>query len=147
MSEARQFRMNEPKVIHQLIDGEVVLIHLERGFYFCLDAVGSVVLQEIERQATDSQIVSAVVAKYIGDAAVIEKDVRQLLDELTAEDLIVSLPLAADAVTAAENCSTSASAKTPYLAPKLEKFTDLQELLLLDPIHEVEETGWPHRKA
>jgi hypothetical protein len=28
----------------------------------------------------------------------------------------------------------------------LQKFTDMQELLLLDPIHEVDERGWPHRK-
>jgi hypothetical protein len=25
----------------------------------------------------------------------------------------------------------------------LQKFTDMQDLLLLDPIHEVDESGWP----
>jgi hypothetical protein len=28
----------------------------------------------------------------------------------------------------------------------LEKFTDQRELLLLDPIHEVGELGWPEKK-
>jgi hypothetical protein len=29
----------------------------------------------------------------------------------------------------------------------LERYTDMQELLLLDPIHDVDESGWPHRKV
>ena len=30
-----------------------------------------------------------------------------------------------------------------YTAPKLATYSDLQDLLLLDPIHDVDETGWP----
>ena len=31
----------------------------------------------------------------------------------------------------------------PYQAPVLQAFDDMQDLLLFDPIHEVEPTGWP----
>ncbi|HTS49224.1 MAG TPA: PqqD family protein, partial [Bryobacteraceae bacterium] len=31
----------------------------------------------------------------------------------------------------------------PFVAPSLEAFQDLEGLLLLDPIHEVDEEGWP----
>lgn len=34
----------------------------------------------------------------------------------------------------------------PFEPPVLEKYTDMQDLLLLDPIHEVDDTGWPKRK-
>jgi hypothetical protein len=27
----------------------------------------------------------------------------------------------------------------------LHKYTDMEELLLLDPIHDVDETGWPNK--
>ena len=30
--------------------------------------------------------------------------------------------------------------------PVLQKHTDMQELLLLDPIHEIDEKGWPSKK-
>jgi hypothetical protein len=30
--------------------------------------------------------------------------------------------------------------------PLLERFDDMQELLLLDPVHDVTEAGWPHRR-
>ena len=31
------------------------------------------------------------------------------------------------------------------LTADLGKYTDMQELLLLDPVHEVDEAGWPNR--
>ena len=35
-----------------------------------------------------------------------------------------------------------------YEAPAVHKYTDMENLLLLDPIHEVEEeAGWPHAAA
>jgi hypothetical protein len=30
--------------------------------------------------------------------------------------------------------------------PLLRKYTDMRDLLLLDPIHDVDEQGWPVRK-
>jgi hypothetical protein len=35
------------------------------------------------------------------------------------------------------------SGRLSFTHPQLQKYTDMQELLLLDPIHEVEESGWP----
>ncbi|MBX3014591.1 MAG: hypothetical protein KF832_23935 [Caldilineaceae bacterium] len=34
-----------------------------------------------------------------------------------------------------------------FETPVLNEFTDMQERLLLDPIHEVDHAGWPHRKV
>ena len=35
----------------------------------------------------------------------------------------------------------------PFVPPTLEKYTDMQDLVLLDPVHEVDERGWPHAQA
>ena len=34
-----------------------------------------------------------------------------------------------------------------YEPPILNRYDDLQNLALLDPIHDVEEAGWPNRKT
>jgi len=34
--------------------------------------------------------------------------------------------------------------RPPFVKPILQKYTDMADLLLLDPIHEVGEQGWPH---
>jgi hypothetical protein len=36
--------------------------------------------------------------------------------------------------------------KPPFEMPKLSKYTDMEDLLALDPIHEVDEMGWPNAK-
>lgn len=57
---------------------------------------------------------------------------------------------------AAENLISAAEGSAPLLAPsdddgaaefpapRLERYTDMQDLLLLDPIHDVDERGWPN---
>jgi hypothetical protein len=34
-----------------------------------------------------------------------------------------------------------------FQPPTLRKYTDMQDLLLIDPIHEVDDLGWPGVKA
>ena len=36
------------------------------------------------------------------------------------------------------------SKKKAFAKPKLSKFGDMQDLLLLDPIHDVDQQGWPN---
>jgi hypothetical protein len=39
----------------------------------------------------------------------------------------------------------SPASRRPFDEPLVERFTDMQNLLLLDPIHEVTEEGWPQQ--
>jgi len=72
--------------------------------------------------------------------------VNQLLDELREEGLIVAdeangkLPLSGSSTSVAGPIVTT---RIEFRAPTFEKFTDMQELILLDPIHEVDQSGWP----
>ena len=34
----------------------------------------------------------------------------------------------------------------PYTSPEVETFSDMQEILLLDPVHDVDKSGWPISK-
>ena len=34
----------------------------------------------------------------------------------------------------------------PFEPPTLSKYKDMQDMLLLDPVHDVEEAGWPEPK-
>ena len=38
-------------------------------------------------------------------------------------------------------------ARGAYRTPVLSIYTDMQDLLLLDPIHDVDQAGWPTRKV
>ena len=58
-SEANQtFRLNEPAVISDIIDGEVVIMNLERGSYYGLDEVGADIWRLIMAGKTAEEISS-----------------------------------------------------------------------------------------
>jgi Coenzyme PQQ synthesis protein D (PqqD) len=141
----RQFRVNSPRVMHETIEGEVILIDLTTGSYYSLRDAGAEVWHAIEKGADEDGIGDAVERRYEGPRAEIRAAVGSLLDELAAEGLIE--PADEDAVSDARTASTvlpDEKGRTPLETPVLEKHTDMQDLILLDPVHEVDPRGWPH---
>ena len=56
----------------------------------------------------------------------------------------VLLPAEASVVPAADRRVPPPTPGEPFAAPTVERFTEMQDLLTLDPIHEVDDLGWPH---
>ena len=143
---SKRFRINRPKVIDEAFDDEVVIIDFETGSYYSLNKVGADVWGFIGAGAALGEIMEAIAGRYEGSRPEIEEGVHRLVAELAAENLIV-----ADGETKAESGLPRAEpppgiGRAVFQPPRLEKFTDMQELILLDPIHEVDETGWPNSK-
>lgn len=131
-------RVNTPQISHQTIDGEVVIINLDNGCYYSLLDLSAALWQFVAAGRTSDEIAAAVAAAYPepADAAA---QALAFVEQLRAEGLVV-------------DGGPAASGPVPPLpaswaAPLLEKFTDMQELLMLDPIHEVDAVGWPHKPA
>jgi hypothetical protein len=38
---------------------------------------------------------------------------------------------------------TKGGKRRAYVAPAFDRYTDMAELLLIDPVHDVDEAGWP----
>ncbi|MBW4576543.1 MAG: PqqD family protein [Aphanothece sp. CMT-3BRIN-NPC111] len=146
---SESFIINSPKVVHETIDGEVVIINLEEGTYYSLVKVGADIWNAVERRISFGDLIEEIQMRYSGDKEEIEESVKALIKELQQEELIIS-----NDVSSTQENSFSVEIKTSdnlekikFEIPKLEKYTDMQDLLLLDPIHEVEETGWPKAKV
>jgi hypothetical protein len=133
-----RFRVNSPFVISETIQGETIIIHLNTGTYYSLQGSGAEVWESIAGAATAAEIATDLAARYPVAAEEAEATVNALIADLQAEELIV----ASDA-TERESAPAPAAAGGEFVAPSLAKFTDMQDLVLLDPVHEVSETGWP----
>ena len=139
----QRFRVNTPTVTHETIDGEAVIINLDSGNYYSLVEAGSLIWVLLERGASASEVQSVVQQTYHADANDIDQGVQELLAELQQENLIVPVD-GAPAVDLTDVVpSGNGHGKPSFKAPLLNKFSDMQELLLLDPIHDVDEAGWP----
>jgi hypothetical protein len=127
------YRLNSPSVIHETIDDEVVIINLDKGHYYSLDGCGARIWKGLVGGASASAIASGLE----GASAEIEAGVLALAAELESEGLIV--PGESDGGGAALD-----GPALPFKAVTLQRYSDMEELLLLDPIHEVDQQGWPH---
>jgi hypothetical protein len=149
MDQHVHYKINAPHIVHEIFeDKEAAIINLKSGNYYSLDPVGAFVWSHIDSGAAVGEIVQEVLAHYEGDVAEVSHAIAKFIDVLQAEELIT---IASDRARQAKGqAMTSAAngngAKTAFTAPVLERYNDMQELLLLDPIHEVDETGWPNRK-
>ena len=130
-----------PSVVHETIDGEVVVVDLDKGLYFSIDGVGA----QVWGMVVDGRTVAEILAWGADTlpAATAVDDIGAFIDDLKRRGLLVE---AAEAVAVADGDLPAALAT--YAPPTLQMYSDMEELLLLDPIHEVsDDAGWPHAPA
>jgi hypothetical protein len=138
----QSFRINTPAVVHDTIDGEVIIIQLETGAYYSLGSNGVHIWERLAQGDTVRQILDAMVERCGADPSEVEEAVNRFLRELEREELIVSEP--ANVVAPLASFVSPAGANGAGLEGlSFQKYTDLDHLLLLDPVHDADESGWP----
>ena len=75
-------------VITRELDGETILLNLESGIYFGLDAVGTRFWNAIRTQPTLGAALTALESEYDATPAVLRQDFISLLDDLFAKGLL-----------------------------------------------------------
>lgn len=132
-----KYEVAAPAVVGEVIDGEAIIMNLQNGVYYSTSGLGAVIWQAIEAGVTKADVQSWAEAAYGAEASA---EVGAFLDDLLERELI---RLADGASTA----DALAPAPAAYGAPVLSIHEDMQDLIQLDPIHEVAEMGWPVRKV
>lgn len=129
------------QVMSEVLDGEAVIIDMASGRYHAASGVAATVWQAISAGLTFDGILSEVGRRHSGlpvnAADAIDLFIKQLVDA----------NLVTQGVTGGEtpvNSDDPSGQTTAWAPPVLESHDDLQDLLLLDPVHEVTEAGWPH---
>lgn len=77
------------RVVFRELDGEAVILNLQSGIYFGLDAIGTRVWERIDRHEPVEAVVSALVAEYDVDADRARADVRRLIQQLLDKGLLI----------------------------------------------------------
>jgi hypothetical protein len=135
--------VNTPTVTHETIDGEAVIINLDSGNYYSLVEVGSFIWGLVDRGASAFEVQTLVLQTYQGNSADVDRGVQELLAQLQQENLIVPVNGSTGSDLSQLESSSNGHEKPSFSPPLLHKYSDMQELLLLDPIHDVDEAGWP----
>lgn len=127
-----------------MIDGEAVLINLVNGYYYSLNATAAEIWTHVEAGRTAQEIVSILKRRYDCSQADPEAPVHSLIATLETDELIA--PGTPSSGPAPQTISSDEASRTPFCRPTIQRFSDMQGFLLVDPIHEVDDTGWPNVK-
>jgi len=139
----QRFRINTPTVTHETIDGEAVIINLDSGNYYSLVEVGAFIWDLVGNGASATEVQEVVLQNYQADAPDVDRGVQELLAQLQQENLIVPIDEAGAFDLTQVQPANNSHEKPSFNPPLLHKYSDMQELLLLDPIHDVDDAGWP----
>ena len=111
------------------------MMHHGTGTFFDTDGSGGYLWEMIESGSTAAGLSAALADAYSLAPNVATDAVEAFLAELRRHDLVVE-----------GGSTTGGNAPVPtggYSSPELRVHTDLADMLLLDPIHDVDEAGWP----
>jgi hypothetical protein len=82
------FRMSDAVVFREL-DGEAVLLNLDSGLYFGLDAIGTRIWQLVGERGRLEPVVQTLLQEYDVPADVLQADVERLIGRLVENGLLV----------------------------------------------------------
>ena len=126
----QRFQPREQEVASKVIDGEAIIINLANGVYYSIDKVGALVWELLQSGYTLEQVIKTVTAQYDVTGEQAEANIRELVEELVQENLVVTSENGS--VAAAEELAEGID-KLAYDAPKLNIYRDMGDLLALDP--------------
>jgi hypothetical protein len=123
------FRPRRPDVIDEAFEGEAVLVHMGTGCYFSLNAAATAIWALLQ----DGRSPGAIAVSLGWEPEQVEAFVERLRAEMLVEE-------------AEDDAGVTAVEAPPAESePALQRFSDMQDLLMLDPIHDIDldGDGWP----
>ena len=138
----RTFRLNEPRVVADTIDGEVLAIDMATGAYVNLRDWSTFVWSHLLNGATVDGAQQAL-SQHVGEAP--DDAVAVFADRLHTEGLVVPGDPVASGDSQADGAAIDVPT-APWSGLTVESFTDMADLLGLDPIHDADAAlGWPSK--
>jgi hypothetical protein len=98
--------------------------------------------------ATVEETADALAAIYQGTRQQIEESVRDFVQELLQEDLLMPQESGLTSEPSASiQRATQPGTLLPFELPTLYKYMEMEHLILMDPIREFDDSGWPTRRT
>jgi len=129
------FRIRRPEVVSEIFEGEAVIVDLRLGRYYALSPLAAELWRRLDSEPSLDELATSFTTRWTADAG---EHLGAFLDRLVEAELVAREERAAGV--AATELEPVGLADGEL---ELEAFTDLEELLVLDPIHELDENGWP----
>lgn len=128
------YAISGTEVIYELLDDELIIANLDVGIYYSIRNSGILIWQLLVAGYSQAAIEFLFTTQY-GTIPSLSPFISRLIEEnlLIAQERTNPDPI-------------SVSWPAQFSPPLFERYDEMKNLLMLDPIHEVDEQGWPHRR-
>ena len=130
------YEISGANIVHEVINDEVVAVNLDSGKYYSIRSIGAYIWGALVSGHSSETITSELSLYYPGNSTLILTDFESFVEQLTEENLIKKC-------NGPESKTKIEAPIIEYQSPTIEAYSDMQEILLLDPVHDVDESGWP----
>lgn len=134
------YTIPKSKVIYEILNMEVIAIDFDTGNYYALVHVAKQIWCCLEKGFSKDEIADLLAQHYQKDLKEIFRDVDSFFEQLLKNGLIEKAQEGPDL-----KKEDLILEPWGYEPPTVQIYTDVQNLLLIDPIHEVTEAGWPEQ--
>lgn len=136
------YNIDSKNVFFENFADENVVVNISKGNYYSMKGSAIEIWNLLGQKISFNQLLDAIVAIFDIDFVNAQQELELFINILVSEQLI----LVSESQEQTPLVNTIDTKKI-FTKPYLEIYSDLQELLLLDPIHEVDEVqGWPKEK-
>ena len=137
------YAFNEKKVFCDAADDQLIILNFETGAYYAFNALAAAVVHDLVAGCRPGDIRQALYK--LAPSAVVDEQFDRLIEDMLKKELLVVLTDAAPARQALSSYDQLLSGDGFSL--HMDEFMDVADLLLMDPIHEVDPAaGWPEVK-
>jgi hypothetical protein len=142
------YQIDRSNVVYEMFDNEVVIINLDNGNYYSYDGVGVEIWNQLtKKNSIDniSQLLSNIYPSVQSDDLKII--INKSIADLENENLLISSKIKnnQERNTSVETNQEIRVDNNGIKTPTLQRFTDMQDFLLVDPIHEIDYEKWPEK--
>ena len=132
------YKIDSDVTLSEKIDDDTVVINLSTGCYYNFNSTASYIWELAQCGLNKNEIIAQYTAAFHLSPEKVASDVSFVINTMVSDGL-------AEATDDKSVTCELPTDITAYNVPVIEKFDDMQEMLLLDPIHEVTEKGWPYK--
>ena len=136
MDPKARYQINYPNVVAESFGSESVIVNLEKGTYFSLDEFATVLWNLICTHMALGAISTLLIQKFPQNQSEGTHEFKQFFEVLIEHQLIKEY-------SEGSVVREYVFPQIQYSKPVITVHNDLQDILLLDPVHDVNKEGWP----
>jgi len=142
MAHTTRYRLFDANIASEHFGEEAVVVNLMTGVYYSMPGVASHIWSRILEGYSVAEIRQDLTNAYASETeeAKMHSELEEFVQSLLVHELIV-----ADETVSRQADTDAIPEGEAYTTPALEVFQDMKEILLLDPVHDVNSLGWPTR--